>query len=116
MPRLRIIRPNYTQLPAVGRLSREARLLHILLWPVADDAGRLRLDPDQLVEQLYPFDEDASFLLPSWLDELERERCIERYAIDGAAYLPRRELAPAAEHSASQTQPFARVAVGADPS
>ncbi len=87
MPRLRIIRPNYSQLPAVGRLSREARLLHILMWPVADDAGRLRFDPDGLVEQLYPFDTDAPMLLASWLDELEREGCIERYGVDGIAYL-----------------------------
>ena len=87
MPRLRTIRPNFAQIPAVGRLSRDARLLFIEMWTVADDAGRLRFVPDLLVEQLFPFDTDALMLLPSWLDELERERLIERYSIEDADYL-----------------------------
>ena len=87
MARLRTIRPNFAQSPVTGRVTREARLLFILLWPIADDAGRLRLDFEVLREQLFPFDADAAMLLPIWLDELEREGCIERYGIDDAEYL-----------------------------
>ena len=87
MPRLRTIRPNFAQSPSMSRIGREARLLFILLWPIADDAGRLRLIPDQLVEQLFPFDPDASMLLPGWLGELEAAGCIERYGVEGVEYL-----------------------------
>jgi len=71
----------------MGRVSREARLLFILLWTVADDAGRLRAAPRLLADLLYPFDDDASALLPRWLDELEREGCIYRYEHDVTHYL-----------------------------
>jgi hypothetical protein len=87
MPRNRTIHPHFPRVPAIGRLSRDARLLFILLWTVADDKGRLRLDAESLVEQLYPFDGDAVQLLPGWLDELERQRCIERYEVEGATFL-----------------------------
>jgi hypothetical protein len=71
----------------MGRVSREARLLFILLWTVADDAGRLRAAPRLLAGLLYPFDDDASALLPRWLDELEQEGCIYRYQHDVTHYL-----------------------------
>ena len=87
MPRLRTIRPNFAQSPAMCRIGREARLLFILLWPIADDAGRLRLILDELVEQLFPFDPDAPMLLPGWLVELEAAGCIERYSVEGVEYL-----------------------------
>lgn len=87
MARLRTIRPNFAQSPAMSRVGREARLLFILLWPIADDAGRLRLIPDQLVEQLFPFDPDAPMCLTGWLDELEAAGCIERYSVEGVDYL-----------------------------
>src|SRR5262249_18874813 len=71
----------------MGRLSREARLLFVLLWTVADDAGRLRAAPRLVVGHLYPYDGDALGLVPGWLDELEREGCIHRYEHDGTHYL-----------------------------
>ncbi len=87
MARLRTIRPNFAQSPAMSRIGREARLLFILLWPIADDAGRLRLILNQLVEQLFPFDPDAAMCLTGWLDELEGAGCIERYSVEGVDYL-----------------------------
>jgi hypothetical protein len=87
MPRNRTIQPNFARAPNITRLSRDARLLFILLWTQADDSGRLRLDAERLREELYPLDPDAELLLPGWLDELERQRCIERYEVEGAAYL-----------------------------
>ena len=69
------------------RVSRDARLLFIQLWLVADDAGRLALNPAVLVEALYPCDEDATASFASWLDELEREGCVERYSAEGRDYL-----------------------------
>jgi len=71
----------------MGRVSREARLLFIQLWTIADDAGRLRAAPRLLGGLLYPFDDDALGLVSGWLDELEREKCILRYEHDGTHYL-----------------------------
>ena len=87
MPRHRTIRPNFSQSAAVGRLSREARLLFIQMWTLVDDSGRLRWDAQALLEQLYPSDDDAPLLLANWLGELEREGFVELYNVDGVDYL-----------------------------
>jgi hypothetical protein len=71
----------------MGRVSRDARLLFIQLWLVADDAGRLVFDHERLVEDLYPEDPDASTLLTTWLGELESEKCIERYQVNDRAFV-----------------------------
>jgi hypothetical protein len=40
-----------------------------------------------LASLLYPYDNDAPGLIDEWLHELELEKCIRRYVIDGATYL-----------------------------
>jgi hypothetical protein len=85
--RIRTIKPEFPHSESMGRVSREARLLFIQLWTIADDDGRLRAAPQFLAGQLYPYDEDARGLLGGWLDELEREACIHRYEHDGTRYL-----------------------------
>jgi hypothetical protein len=87
MPRIRTIDPYFPQTPSLSRISREARLFFILLWTVADDSGRLRLDHERLAEKLYPFDGDAPSLLSLWIGELESARCIELYRVDDVDYL-----------------------------
>ena len=88
MPRIRTIQPHFARSPSMSRVSRDARLLFVLLWRVVDDEGRCHADLDNLAKVLYPSDFDASIYLLIWLDELEREGCIERYAIDEVEYLP----------------------------
>jgi hypothetical protein len=87
MPRIRTIQPNFPRSTSMTRVSRDARLLFILLWTVVDDAGRARAVPDGLAALLYASDSDAPTCLPGWLDELEREGCIERYAASGGEHL-----------------------------
>jgi hypothetical protein len=87
MSRIRTIQPNFPKSRSMGRVSRDARLLFIQLWLVADDTGRLLFDHQTLVEDLYPEDPDASTFLTAWLDELEREKCIERYQVNDGAFL-----------------------------
>jgi len=87
MARIRAIHPRFPRSASMCRVSRDARLLFIQLWLVADDAGRLHLNLSVLTEELYPCDDDAAALLPSWLDELEREGCVERYSVEGRDYL-----------------------------
>lgn len=71
----------------MGKVSREARLLFLLLFTVVDDGGRTRAASRLLASLLYPYDEDASDLITGWLDELEHEGCIQRYLIESATYL-----------------------------
>lgn len=87
MARIRTIKPEFPQSESMGRVSRSARLLFILLWPICDDHGRTRAASRMLASLLFPYDDDAMKLLPVWLDELEREGCIKRYELGGSSYL-----------------------------
>ena len=87
MARIRTIKPEFPQSESMGRVSREARLCFILLWTIADDAGRLRGNGRLLSGLLYPYDDDAKDHIDSWLDELANEKCILRYEADGDKYI-----------------------------
>lgn len=71
----------------MGRVSRDARLLFVMLWPICDDYGRTRAASRMLASLLFPYDDDAPGLIDGWLDELEREGCIRRYVVDGSTFL-----------------------------
>jgi hypothetical protein len=85
--RIRTIQPAFARSPSMGRVSRDARLLFVLLWTIVDDMGRCLAVPDDFARALFPGDSDAPVQVDRWLDELEREDCIERYAVDDVAYL-----------------------------
>jgi hypothetical protein len=87
MARIRNIKPDFGKSRRMARLSRPARLLFVQLWLIADDEGRARAAPAGIAAFLYPVDTDAPALVPGWLDELEREECIERYSVDSIGYL-----------------------------
>jgi hypothetical protein len=87
MARIRSIQPDFARSPSMTRVSREARLLFVLLWTIVDDDGRCQSGLDDLARVLYPADSDVPMYLLSWLDELEREGCIARYTTDGLDYL-----------------------------
>lgn len=86
MARIRSIKPEFTQSESLGRVSRDARLLFILLWTHADDAGRFRANPRLLACELFPYDDDALSELRGWLEELEREGCVQLYRVGGDSY------------------------------
>ena len=87
MARIRTIQPTFARSPSMKRVSRDARLLFVLLWTVVDDEGRCHADPDDLAQVLFPEDFDAPRYMHGWLDELENEGCIERYEVDEIDYL-----------------------------
>jgi hypothetical protein len=87
MPRIRTIKPEFPQSETTGKLSREARLLFILLWTVVDDSGRTRAASRMLASLLYPYDDDAPSLIDGWLEELESNDCVIRYTVDDSRYL-----------------------------
>lgn len=87
MARIRSIKPEFPHSESMGRVSRDARLTFIMLWTIADDSGRLRGNSRMLASLLYPYDDDARELIDGWIDELEREGCLDRYQHDGQSYI-----------------------------
>jgi len=87
MARIRTIKPEFPQSHSIGRLSRDARLLFILLWTLCDDAGRTRGNPRMVASLLFPYDDDAPKKIEGWLQELSKERCIIRYEVQCSEYI-----------------------------
>lgn len=87
MSRIRTIQPHFARSPSMSRVSRDARLLFVLLWTVVDDDGRCHAELEDLAQVLYPSDFDARHCLLDWLGQLEIEGCIERYSVEGEEYL-----------------------------
>lgn len=87
MARIRTIKPEFPQSQTIGRLSRDARLLFILLWPLCDDAGRTRGNPRMVASLLFPYDDDAPRKIDGWLQELSNQGCIVRYEVDNCEYI-----------------------------
>lgn len=87
MARIRSIKPEFPHSESMGSVSRESRLLFILLWTVADDSGRLRGNSRMLASILFPYDDDAKDLIEGWLEQLELEGCVKRYQVGRDSYL-----------------------------
>lgn len=87
MGRIRTIKPEFPHSESMGRVSREARLLYILIWTLADDVGRLRGNSRMLASLLYPYDDDAKDHIDTWLNELHMQGCISRYEVDACQYI-----------------------------
>src|SRR5438874_1742785 len=87
MARARTIKPDFMRSRSMRKVSGMARLTFIQLWLVADDEGRIVAGQQLLAHRLYPGDREAADRLPGWLDELEGQHCIERYAVDRLDYL-----------------------------
>jgi hypothetical protein len=87
MGRIRTIKPEFPHSETIGRLSRDARLLFIQLWTIADDSGRTRASSRMLASLLYPYDDDVPKLIEGWLRELADHDCIQLYSVDGSHFL-----------------------------
>jgi hypothetical protein len=87
MPRIRTIKPEFQNSASMGRVSRDARLTFIELWPQCDDAGRVRGSSRMLASILFPYDDDAVGKMDSWLAELAAQDSIIQYEVDGEQYL-----------------------------
>lgn len=87
MARIRTIKPELPQSESMGKVSRDARLLFILMWTLADDEGRLRGSSRMLASLLFPYDDDAPGLIDKWVAELSHEQCISVYSVDGSTYI-----------------------------
>lgn len=69
-PRIRTIKPEFWGSPDVSRLSRDARLLLIGLFSMADDDGRFLASPNAIIGHVYPNDDNVSAAqIRKWLAE-----------------------------------------------
>lgn len=88
MARIRSVKPEFWQDEDLADVTRDARLLYIGLWNLADEHGRLRGDPRYVKGQLFPYDDD---LFPADVEELlkslEGALKVVRYRSDGGQYL-----------------------------
>lgn len=87
MARIRTIKPEFPQSESMGNVSRDARLLFVLLWTICDDEGKARGNSRMLASLLFPYDDDAPSMIDSWMIELEEEGCVVRYQSSGSNYL-----------------------------
>lgn len=87
MARIRTIKPEFPQSESMGNVSRDARLLFVLLWTICDDEGKARGNSRMLASLLFPYDDDVPALIDGWMLELESEGCINRYRAGGSSYI-----------------------------
>ena len=84
MARIRSVKPEFFTSLDTADLSIPARFLFIGLWTYADDEGRGIADPRLVKADLHPLDDQVSSQdIAALLDELEANRRIERYEVDG---------------------------------
>lgn len=82
------MKPEYPKHPKVRKVSRDARLLNIHLWNLADDEGRLQELPQWIIGEVFPTDEDVTpVVLREWLGSLHDAGLITRYEVAGEAYI-----------------------------
>jgi hypothetical protein len=88
VPRIRTVKPAYPKNRKVRSVSRDARLLNIHLWNLADDEGRLQELIQTIIGEVFPTDDDVNpGVVHGWLRELSGAGLIQRYEVDGEAYI-----------------------------
>lgn len=85
--RIRSIKPDCWADEKISPLSRDARLLFVVLVTFADDDGRFRDLPAQIIGHGYPEDTDVTpRKIGAWMDELAAAGVLIRYEVDGKGY------------------------------
>lgn len=88
MARIRSVKPEAFTSETLARCSVPARWTFAGLWCYVDDEGRGRSNAGLIKAAVWPLDDDVTVKhVASYLDELEAERLICRYEVDGKAYL-----------------------------
>lgn len=86
-PRIRSFKPDCWSDDAISPLSRDARLLFAVLVTFADDDGRFRDLPAQIIGHGYPEDDDVNARkVNAWVSELVGAGVVVRYTVDDRHY------------------------------
>lgn len=88
MPRIRAIKPEFWADEDIAKLPRDARLLFIGTWNLADDYGILKSNLKWIKAQLFPYDDDLRInQVSQWVDQLVKARMLLPFSIDEEGYL-----------------------------
>lgn len=88
MARIRSIKPEFWVDQDMADLPRDARLMYVGLWNLADEHGRLHGDPRYIKGQLFPYDDDMTAgVVDSLLSGLSRAGKVQRYRAGTNRYL-----------------------------
>jgi hypothetical protein len=85
--RIRTVKPDMWEHEKIGRLSRDERLLFVVLITMADDDGRMRALPRQIIGHGYSHDRISERQVEKWLGALDRNRLIVRYGTGREAFI-----------------------------
>ena len=87
MGRIRCIKPEFWEDELIGSISREARLLFIAIWCVADDHGRFSANPARLKAAAFPYDDDVTLArVAEFLRELLETRRVGVYRVENQTF------------------------------
>lgn len=86
MSRIRTIKPEFWTSEQVVECSPTARLLFIGMWNFADDNGLIPAAIKTLRMKVLPGDGFSETEIENWLQELEDQDLIRRYAVEGKEY------------------------------
>ena len=88
MARMRSVKPEFWTDEDLADLRRDARLLYLGLWNIADEHARLRGDPRYVKGQIFPYDDDLPpEAIGGLLSELASAGKVLRYKVAGRSYL-----------------------------
>lgn len=91
MARIRSIKPEFwDDRKLAKRTSRDARLLYVALWNLADEHARLNGDPQWIKCQVFPYEDDLDAnAVAKMLEELAATEvgAVAPYEVDGDPYL-----------------------------
>lgn len=85
--RKRQLPPDISQWVSFRAVSRDARLLYLLLYTIADDEGRIREDPGYFAYTLFPGETGFGLKIEACLREMDREELIGRYEVGRSRYI-----------------------------
>jgi hypothetical protein len=82
MARIRSVKPEFwTDRSLARKLSRDARMLYLGLWNLADEHARLNGDAYYIKGQIFPYDDDLTpGRINGLLDEIDAAGKVVRYA------------------------------------
>lgn len=88
MARIRSTKPEFWLDPKTTRMSRDARMLYMALWNLADEHARLLGDARVIKGQTFPYDDDLTpAVIDDLIDEMVHEKKAIRYVVEEAVYL-----------------------------
>ena len=85
MGRIRSIKPRFFLDSKMSKMGQGSRLLFIGLWTLADRAGRLEDNPDEIRIQVFPYEPAVN--VDAYLSELEAGGFIQRYAMEASRFI-----------------------------